>query len=78
MNNFKSKIKNSILVVLAITFIAMTATSISMIVVGDSSSVGVNANYRPTAVESKNLSFVYISDYPYLSEKIVCFKGFRV
>ncbi len=69
MNNFKSKIKNSILVVLAITFIAMTATSISMIVVGDSSSVGVNANYRPTAVESKNLSFVYISDYPYLSEK---------
>ena len=69
MNNFKSKIKNSILVVLAITFIAMTATSISMIVVGDSFSVGVNANYRPTAVESKNLSFVYISDYPYLSEK---------
>lgn len=37
MNNFKSKIKNLILVVLAITFIAMTATSISMIVVGDSS-----------------------------------------
>lgn len=69
MNNFKSKIKNSILVVLAITFIAMPATSISMIAVGDSFSVGVNANYRPTAVESKNLSFVYISDYPYLSEK---------
>lgn len=69
MNNFKSKIKNSILVVLAITFIAMPATSISMIAVGDSFSVGVNANFRPTAVESKNLSFVYISDYPYLSEK---------
>ena len=69
MNNLKIKTKYAILLVLAIAFIAMMTTSLSMRVEVDSSSVGVDANYSPTAAESKSSSFVYLTDYPYIAEK---------
>ena len=69
MNNLKSKTKYAILLVLAITFIAMMTTSLSMRVDVGSSDVGVDANYSPTAAESKSSSFVYLTDYPYIAEK---------